>query len=128
MFLHANTWYGKYRFIPYDPVKKTIDYKKMVDYQVNQKLIKLVKYGCINMHEEILSAINRLKLNKIEKFSEKNMSILYNTYKNKSVLEFCSHFFNNRDETCHIFQMIYLKVMDEIGMVNLHGSNYFKEI
>jgi hypothetical protein len=119
----GDTWYGKYGFIPYDEDKMSTDIEKYTEYIVNQKLVDRIKIR----NTDIISII----INTIKKFNkyETKYDISYDffeKYKNHTVKKFFSEFMKDYDNKCELFSVIYKKVMDEIGIYNLHNMSYYK--
>jgi len=123
MLTHGDTWYGKYGFIPYDPEKEIVDIEKYSDYKLNQKLVNIIKVGCINMKPLIKRAVDKLKLH--DPFNDKFIDKMMEKYKDRSVMIFMDDLAKTHDLTCGIINNIYIDVMKEIGMTNLHGSTYY---
>ena len=126
MLTRCNTWYGKYGFIPFDPVKKGVDIDVLVDYKINQKLIKLIKVKHTHLSDYLTVAINRLNLK--EQFSKQTIKKIFDAYNERSIQDFFKDFMKRYDQRCHIFNLIYKEVMNEIGMIDLYGKIYYKTL
>lgn len=125
MFTHGNTWYGKYGFIPYDSTNNKIDIENFVNYKVNQKLVNIIKLRYTNIKEYIKDAIQQLKLT--EKIPPDKLYKMFEIYDDKPIKDFFSSFLYdlNYGYTCAVFEKIYLKIMKDLDMENLHGKTYY---
>lgn len=126
MLSHGDTWYGKYGFIPLDIEKGITDYKAQVNYEVNKRLVDIVKVECTNLREYIKRAIRSLKLE--QKYTEKKIDKMIDTYKGRSVKVFINDFVKNYDATCGMFANFYLDLMSDLKMTNMHGSTYYYKL
>ena len=123
MLTRGDIWYGRYGFIPFDPNTKQMDIDGMVNYKLNQKLVKLVKVKHIDMYNYFIKASHQKNF---KKYNEKIINGIVDAYKDRSIQDFFKDFINKYDERCDMFNAIYKDVMDEIGMVDLYGKVYFK--
>jgi hypothetical protein len=124
MITRGDTWYGKYGFVPYDSDNNTIDIDNLVNYKVNQHIVKKTKIKCTNIDDYIRKAMIKLnycdkQINKINKYIDKMQK------NNVSVIDFMREFMNNYDMICDIFASIYKELMKELEMTNLHGKTYY---
>ena len=123
MLTHGNTWYGKYGFVPYDPEQETLDIDKLVSYKLNQKLVNIVKVGCINIRPLIEKAVTKFKLDNV--FTYNFINKMMKKYEDKPLQFFMNDLVKEYDHTCGIFNEIYKNVMEQAGMINLHGNTYY---
>lgn len=128
MFTHADTWYGKYGFIPYDPTHNKIDVDNLVNYKVNQKLVNIIKLKHTNIKQYIKDAIQKLNIE--EKIPSIKLNKMFEKYEDKSIKDFFISFLyeSNYEYTCAVFEKIYLKLMRDLDIENLHGCTYYLEI
>lgn len=126
MLTRGHTWYGKYGFIPFDPIKREINVDVLVDYKTNQKLVHLVKVKHTRLYDYLTVAIN--KLNLIGEYPKHIIRKIIMAYNERSIQDFFKDFMKNYDKRCHIFNLIYKEIMNEIGLVDLYGKVYYKPL
>lgn len=122
MLTHGHTWYGRYGFVPFDPVNNNPDVYYSDDYNANQKLVN-IKVKDTHLREYVTTAIYKLGL--YDKFPHAKINELFRRYANKSIKNFMSDFVRKYDRTYEIFELIYKELMRNLKMVNLHGKAYF---
>ena len=118
MLTHGNTWYGKYGFIPFDVNTNKVDKIKLKQYKKNQELVKtkLQNTNVLNIIKSLHSPTSE-KQKSIDKYFEEN--------KNMTVQEFISEMAHDFKHNCKTLHISYKKIMEDIGMTNLHGSTYY---
>jgi len=126
MLTRGDTWYGKYGFIPFDPIKKQIDIDTLVDYKTNQKLVKIIKIKCTDIKEYLIKATYKLNLNR--QYPEHIIDQIIKVYGAKSIQDFFRDFMEKYDTRCHIFNEIYKNFMMDMHLVDLYNKTYYKPI
>lgn len=124
MFVSGHTWYGKYGFVPFNQISKKTNKEKLKLYTDNQKIIKNTKVKNTDIAKYIKKAIKKLK----RKVLDDDVNDLVNKNKDKSIMEFMQIMSKNYNEFCGIFYYIHENLMKELGIFNLHGEVYWKEI
>lgn len=120
MLTRGNTWYGKYGFIPFDPVRKEIDINTLVDYKTNQKLVKLVKVKHTGIRDYMKRSSRFVK-----GYSDKLIDSIMSNYSDMSLQKFFEDFIKKYDTRCDMFNAIYKDVMEEVGIANLNNKTYY---
>ena len=126
MMSHGHTWYGKYGFVPFDTNTESTDVYTLNDYKSNQKLVEKTKVKDTKTEKYFREAVKILKLERI--FTENKLNNMFSAYKELPIKKFVKDLLKQYDVTCGIFSLIYRKMMDDIGMKNLHGRSYYKTI
>lgn len=125
MLTIGETWYGKYGFIPFDPIIKQPNIDILVDYKTNQKLVKLVKVKYTQLKKYLKMASTKPHL---KKYNEKIINDIFEVYNDRTVQDFFKDFINKYDERCDMFNEIYKQIMNEIGIVDLYNKVYYKPL
>jgi len=126
MLTTSNTWYGKYGFVPYDSSQEKTNKLKLRDYKKNQEIVTNTLLKNTNIKKIILKAIIKHKLN----FSVKEIEEIINKYiqKNRSVKNFLKDLASKYDRTCELFYYSYKEIMEDLKMIDLHGTTYWKKL
>lgn len=124
MLTQGDTWYGKYRFRPFNTYKKDLDIDRYIDYRVNSILVDKIKINCTNLKELMKKAIRE---NKTE-FTEEGVERVISKYGKLSIKDFFKKFLSKFEVGCELFFYIYKDFMDSVGIKNLHGISYFLDL
>lgn len=122
MLLYANTWYGKYGFVPFDNSLISTNELWLRDYKHNQKIVNKILVKDIKIAEYINKAIKKLKL----KIS--NVDTYVKKYNDKLLMIFLRKFLDNYDRSCSVFFHIYKQLMMDLGMIDMHGRSYWMKL
>lgn len=125
MLTRGDTWYGKYGFTPFDPVTKQPNYDVLVDYKLNQKLVKIIKVKHTQIYQYVKKASYKPQF---KNFTNQIINKIFDAYNERTIQDFFKDFINNYDERCDIFNEIYKDVMSEIGMVDLYNKVYYRPL
>jgi hypothetical protein len=123
MFTHGETWYGSYGFVPFNPIRNVQDINKTIDYQINKRLLEIIKVGCTKLNKYLIESTYKHELNQ---FLTKDMidKILEN-YHDRSLLDFFKDFMYSDPKNCALFNDIYKNLTFDLRMTDLHGSSYY---
>jgi hypothetical protein len=122
MLTRADTWYGKYGFLPFDDIKQTVHKKNYDKYIQNKKIVNNILVKNTKIRKYLEKASNKLNLN----ISVKTFNILFEKYDNKTIVEFFYDFMKNFNKNCELFSLIYDQVMTDHKIKSLHNITYFK--
>lgn len=125
MLISGETWYTSYGFIPYNVNKNCVDQEKYNFYLKNKKIIENTQIKNTNIKKIITNALIKLG-------SSVDINKMAEYYDNKNIKTFFKHFLskNKKDykKRCIAFSMTYKKIMENIGVVSLHGISYFMQL
>ena len=124
MFVHGDTWYGKYGFVPYYPEGNETDKSGVTRYKHNQKIVMTTLVKDTNIGKYIVEAIKKYKL----KIDINKMSNIIKKYGDKTIMKCMRHLMMFYDEHCAIFKDIYVKLMADLSMDHLYGMSYWMKL
>ncbi|AYV84215.1 MAG: hypothetical protein Hyperionvirus19_39 [Hyperionvirus sp.] len=124
MFTRGNTWYGRYEFLPFNINTGTLDFDSLIDYSLNKKLIRTIRLKCTDIEKYLLDILYN-KPSYEQYISKSTIKKLCKDHNEKPIIEFFAIFMKEYDQTCIFFSLIYKQVMNDIGMINLHGRPYY---
>jgi hypothetical protein len=112
MFEKGDTLYGEYGFIP-------IDNKMNITYEMNKKIINLIKIKHTKIKEYLLEYNqNILKISTVNYIIRK--------YKDSTIKDFFNYFIKKYDPEYKIFGYIFKRLMKDIGIEDLSNIIYSK--
>ena len=124
MFTHADTWYGKYGFIPYDPGAGVTDDPGLDDYKHNQKIVLTTLVKNTNIGKYVVEAIKKYKL----EIDIDTINKVMKKYDNLPVMHCMNNLMAKYDKHCAIFYHMYLQLVRDLGMRNLYGRSYWMKL
>ena len=121
MFIHGETWYGSYGFIPYDSAHRKKNKLMIKAYKNNKKITMFTKVKDTKMNEHMKYAIKKLNL----KMIDSDVDAFLNINKDMILTDFFSKFLEKYDIMCGVFSIIIDRLVLELNMTNLYGISYF---
>lgn len=125
MLTKGTTWYNKYGFIPSMTTENKPDIENLVKLEVNKKLVEKTKVKCTKVGDLLLREISKMK---VEKNIIKMIKEMIEKYNNRSIKEFMYNFMETFGNTCQLYSEISKELIEEIGLYNLHGISYVKNL
>lgn len=124
MFTHADTWYGKYGFVPFDPDEEKTYQPVLEDYKHNQKIVLTTLVKDTSIGKYIVEAIKKYKL----KIDVDAISNVVKKYDNLPIMHCINNLMAKYDKHCVIFYYMYSKLMSDLGMRSLYGRTYWLKL
>ena len=124
MFVHGNTWYGRYGFVPFNPSQEKTNESLLKIYKNNQTIVSTTLVKDTNIGKYIVEAIKKYKL----KINIEQMNGVIKKYGNMSVMKCMKHLMAFYDKNCAIFYYMYPKLVADLDMVDLYGTSYWMKL
>lgn len=122
--LNGNTWYGKYGFRPYDPIKNKMSKEDNIEYEKNQEIIKRIKLRDVPyLKQMIIDAYNFLKPKNLHL---ENILYIYDKMQSKNELlsNFLKVFLKRYNKTCGLFSNFYEELYKKMGMYDFYKKSF----
>ena len=121
--LYGTTWYMKHGFLPYDSLFNKLNKKHLEKANNNKKIMENAKISDI---PELINYIKKYGSDTydIDEFDKKIKGI--QNYKITTFIRWLLKKYN--EDSCTLFYNIYKKIMQDLGLISMHGKSFFMEI
>ncbi len=120
----GETWYGKYGFIPYDPINDVKDDAKCRLYVKNKKIVSTTLVNQTHVEQYIKNALKKLGMESLFQ----DIDGLFAHYNNMPISTFLLAFTENFDNTCVIFNEFYEQLSKDLHIHDFFGVSFFRPL
>lgn len=113
----GDTWYGKHKFVP-------IKQEDIDKYLYNKKIMNTVLVNYTNVMSLIENSAVKLGYTAMYK----NINKMKKDFGNDKLKDFLTTFLKDYEDTCEIFVNIYDDIIINIGLKNMYGVPYIKNL